>query len=49
MYNRYTAFRALYRLDPISGVREIRQAIIANEIDEFLKGVYENWEAALAK
>jgi aminopeptidase N len=49
MYDRYTAFRALYRLDPIVGVREIRTAIIANEKDDFLKGVYENWEAALVK
>lgn len=49
MYSRYTAFRALYRLDPVSGVREVRQKIVQNEKDEFLKGVYENWEAALEK
>lgn len=49
MYNRYTAFRALYRLDPVAGVRAVRQSVVANEKDAFLKGVYENWEAALAE
>ena len=47
MYGRYTAFRALYRLNPVTGVKDIRQRIIANEKDEFLKGVYESWEGAL--
>ena len=49
MYDRYAGFRALYRLDPISGVREIRQEIITNEENQFLKGIYQNWEAALQK
>ncbi len=45
-YVRYTAFRALYRLDPVEGVRAIRQEMVAQETDPFLQGVYKSWEEA---
>ena len=47
LYVRYTAFRALFRLDSVEGVRALRKEVVENEKDSFLKGVMENWESSL--
>lgn len=47
-YVRYTAYRALFRLDLLPGVREKRQKVISAEKDSFLSEVYSGWESSLS-